>query len=378
MKTAYQMAAESLRKNIICISGVKFLTAGQNQFQTLWTRDFCHAVKGLLFLGEREVVENHLSFLLSNLRADGLVPRVADNFQVQFRVTWQALRKNLAFLPRLPFRGPLKPQYIDEHGSNAFDSNLLLLRASLELSEEFWQTHESELKRVWHWYDDKFKNGLLWQRSFSDWQDTTRREGHTFLLNFFYYEVLERLEQKGFKVPVSSQDFGKRIRDHFFNGKVFLSQEGYSQVSVEGNLMAILHPHFLTPLEKDELWKNVKNHPVIKLDGHIGRCTYPDWPSKDLAFHIKLAKLSRYHGSLCWSWIMGLGLMVATKMNDDEMIQRQTKFIEKLLMRDGEVYEVYDPAKNFSPWGSWLMSSEHPFAWGAGYLVEAFSISQRR
>ena len=68
---------------------------------------------------------------------------------------------------------------------------------------------------------------------------------------------------------------------------------------------------------------------------------------------------------------MGLGLTVAKIMNDDEMIKKQTAHIEKLLNRDGEVYEVYDPEKSFMPWGSWLIKSEHPFAWGSGYLAHA-------
>jgi len=69
---------------------------------------------------------------------------------------------------------------------------------------------------------------------------------------------------------------------------------------------------------------------------------------------------------------MGLGLKVSKIMNDPDMIRKQTEHIEKVLKRDGEVYEVYDPEKNFLPWGSWLIKSEHPFAWGSGYLVEAF------
>jgi hypothetical protein len=38
------------------------------------------------------------------------------------------------------------------------------------------------------------------------------------------------------------------------------------------------------------------------------------------------------------------------------------------------VYEVYDPDLKFAPWGSWLIKSEHPFAWGSGYLVHALKM----
>ena len=70
---------------------------------------------------------------------------------------------------------------------------------------------------------------------------------------------------------------------------------------------------------------------------------------------------------------MGLGLHVARVMNDPEMMKLQFQHISNILVRDGEVYEVYDPDHKFLPWGSWLIKSEHPFAWGSGYLSHALS-----
>lgn len=364
MKNIIQIAESSLRANIMTLPSGKYLTAGQNQFLTLWTRDFCHAVKGLVAIGESSVAENHLTYLLNNLREDGLVPRVVDNNQVQMRVAWQTLRKQVPFVPKLSFKEPLKPQYIDEHGSNAYDSNLLVILAAQELGDGFVQKNKTKLEKAWHWYDDKFKDGLLWQHSFSDWQDTTNREGYTFLLNLFYYMA-------GMAMGKDLENLKNEIKKSFWNGKVFLSHKNYEQVSVEGNLFALLSDNFLSAEERKSLWENLKEHPVISLDEAIGRCSYPDWPSKDLAWHIKFANLKRYHGSLSWSWLMGLGLETAIKMNDRKIIKKQFQHIQNILERDEEVYEVYDPERNFAPWGSWLIKSEHPFAWGSGYLVSA-------
>lgn len=350
----------------------KYLTAGQNQFLTLWTRDFCHAVRGLITIGETEVVKNHLSYLLNHLREDGLIPRVVDNRVVQFRVAWQSFRKLCPVLPKLSFKEPLIPQYTDEHGSNAFDSNVLVILAALQLDDDYIRENEIQLKKVWAWYDDKFRDGLIWQTPFADWQDTTKREGHTFLLNLFYYLAASRLQKKGWSVRDLSE-FKKKILDTFFKDGLFISQVGYPQISIEAHLFALEADEFLSPVEKKSLWESLKSHPIISLDGVIGRCSYPDWPSEDLAWHIKFANLKRYHGSLSWSWLMGLGLRVATLMNDDEMIHKQKAHIERMLSRDGEVFEVYDPEKQFTPWGSWLIQSEHPFAWGSGYLVQALA-----
>ena len=373
-KNIYDIAANSLRANIISLPSGKFISAGQNQFLTLWTRDFCHAVRGLIAIGEQDVAKNHLQYLLKSLREDGLVPRVLDNRQVQFRVAWQSFRKLVPVLPKLAFKEPLKAQYIDEHGSNAYDSNVLLILACLQMDEKFWQENEDQLHKVWNWYDDKFQDGLIHQTGFADWQDTTKREGKTFLMNLFYFLAASRLKQRGWSIKTDLNEYKNKIKKTFFDGNVFISMIGYPQVSIEGNLFALESEEFLDADEKKNLWSNLKQYPIIAKDGVIGRCSYPDWPAEDLAWHIKLANLKRYHGSLSWSWLVGLGLNVCTLMKDEAMTKKQLEHIQTLLRRDGEVYEVYDPDLKFAPWGSWLIKSEHPFAWGSGYLVHALKM----
>lgn len=367
-----KIASDSLRQNIISLPSGKYVTAGQNQFLTLWTRDFCHSVRGLIALGETDVAKNHLTYLLNNLCHDGLVPRVVDNRIVQFRVAYQSFRKLVPIFPKLAIKEPLRPQYVDEHGSHAFDSNVLVVLSALQLGEGFYKTNEAKLKKVWHWYDDKFRDGLIYQAPFADWQDTTKREGYTFLLNLFYFLAASRLQKLGVET-IDLENYKKKIFETFFKDGIFISQVGYPQISIEAHLFLLEAEEFFTPSEKKTLWEKLKAHPIITLDGAIGRCSYPDWPEQDLAWHIKFANLKRYHGSLSWSWLMGFGLRVSKIMQDDEMIKKQTAHIERLLKRDGEVFEVYDPKTGFLPWESWLIKSEHPFAWGSGYLVEALS-----
>jgi hypothetical protein len=374
MKRLKEIAESSLRKNILCLSSGKFLTAGQHQFKTLWTRDFCHAVRGLLVIGEEEVAHNHLALLLKSLRSDGLVPRVFDNHPVQARVVWQSLRTLVKILPELSLREPLNPQYTDEHGSHAFDSNVLVVLSCLMMGEKFFIEFESDIRLVWEWYEDKFDDGLLKQAPFSDWQDTTKREGKTFLLNLYYYLAARRLEKRGWKISTDLDLMKEKMMELFFNGKLFRSQEGHEIVSVEGNLFALETEEFLSAVEKRDLWSHLKQHELITLDGVIGRASFPDWPREDLAFHVRLANLDLYHGSITWSWIAGLGLKVAKVMRDQEMIEKELLHFEKLFS-NGEISEIYDPRKNFSPWESWLLKSEHPFAWGAAYVLESLHFS---
>ncbi len=375
---AHAIAAASLRANIAKLPSGQYLTAGQNQFQTLWTRDFCHAVRGLLSLGEDQVVKDHLSFLLNRLRPDdGLVPRVADNLLVQWRVMWQVGRQLLPFLPKLRFGEPLRPQYVDEHGSCAVDSNLLVLLASLRLrgrpgGEGWWAAHEVALRRVWGWYGDKFKDGLIWQAPFSDWQDCSKREGHAFLTNLFYVMAGEQLRALGWDPGYDAETFRRRLKDAFLRDGVFLSLVGSDIVSIEANLFALEDAHFLSPDEKRRLWEALKAHPLLtENEGLVGPCGRPDWPRSEVAWHAKFVGLESYHGRLAWSWLMGLGLTVGKLMQDDVFVQKQRAKIEEILRRDGDVREVFDPKEGWRAWESWLLQGEHPFSWGAGYIVEA-------
>ena len=51
-----QAAREALVHNTARLGGRWALSAGANQFRTLWTRDFCYAARGLLRSGRAEVV----------------------------------------------------------------------------------------------------------------------------------------------------------------------------------------------------------------------------------------------------------------------------------------------------------------------------------
>ena len=379
MSSPHAIAAASLRANIIHLPSGPYVAAGQNQFLTLWTRDFCHAVRGLLSIDEDVAVKNHLSFLLDCLRPeDGLVPRVVDNQVVQWRVAWQTARKMLPIMPKLSFKEPLKPQYVDEHGSHAVDSNLLLLLACLQVrqrpgGELWWRQHEPSLKRVWAWYGDKQRDGLIWQTPFADWQDSAKREGHAFLTNLFYFLAGERLRALGWDVGFEREAFRARLKKTFMGPDgVFLSLVGSPVVSVDGMLFALESPEFLDATDKSALWAALKRHPLLtKHGGVIGPCGTPEWPDAEIAWHVRFANLHRYHGEISWSWLMGLGLSVARAMGDETQVKLQHDKISEFLLRDGEVVEIYDPRDQWRPWGSWLLQAERPFSWGAGYMVEA-------
>jgi hypothetical protein len=56
------------------------------------------------------------------------------------------------------------------------------------------------------------------------------------------------------------------------------------------------------------------------------------------------------------------------------MVRELELKIHSLLLRDGEVVEIYDAENMWLPWSSWLINAERPFSWGAAYLIEALSL----
>lgn len=111
----FRVARESLEQNIVRLPSGASLTAGQGQFEALWTRDFCFAVPGLLRLGHEQVVRDHLTRLLRMRRKhDDLIPRLVDSVSPAWlRVVHFTAGKVLrGRIERLALHDPLKPECI--------------------------------------------------------------------------------------------------------------------------------------------------------------------------------------------------------------------------------------------------------------------------
>ena len=144
LRLIQNISATALSANIETVADQSFLTAGRHQFRSLWTRDFCHAVRGLLILKRTDVVRNQLDLIFLNLRQDGLVPRTLDSIPAQERVAITvattaaqnylpaALRPGLSQSFSIPLSINLKPEYVDENKTESIDGNTLVILASLQ------------------------------------------------------------------------------------------------------------------------------------------------------------------------------------------------------------------------------------------------------
>jgi hypothetical protein len=280
-----------------------------------------------------------------------------------------------------PITDPLKPEYRDEHGTEAIDSNLLVLLASLDYvkatnDRAWWKAHEEALRSVYRFYDSKRRDGFIVQNAFADWQDSVRREGRAFYTNLLYSVVSDRLAtEAGWSIPASERESARRALVAAFRDAesgLFRSLAEHPQISVDGNLLAIDLGFFpASSHEARELYRNLKRHPLWRGPAGIpGQVTLPAYPASWKSLAVRVAGLRNYHEDLHWSWLMGLAGKVAQTMQDREEAERITAALETAARRDGAIGEIFRPEPGLPLWTSRFFQAEIPFSWGAAFSID--------
>ena len=141
------IAKQSLEKNIVSLPQGDFLTAGGNQFGSLWTRDFCFSVPALLILKKNSLVKNHLSYLINNRRSDGLIPIYADSINPMQRVILGSVNQVLGTHVQYKISKDIKPYFKASGKFPTIDANLLVLKAAYEYyqasqDQDWWDINQ--------------------------------------------------------------------------------------------------------------------------------------------------------------------------------------------------------------------------------------------
>ena len=388
-------------RNIHKFAGGCYLAAGAHQFNSLWTRDFCFSSRGLFRLRKPEIVHDQLELILSNLQSRNgfkIAPKVMDSSSAtrQARCVSAVINKYCGLSPSVPLNTPLRPEFEDERGSIAIDSNLLVLLTAYDYllyagAEGWWRRRLQDLVQLYKYYDHKqAKDGdaLIVQPPFSDWQDSARRTGKSFYTNLLYYLVSKRLA--GFPefgiVAERLAQLRSAIEDRFFDRDLGIyrslvsdrTTEGqirlYPQFSLEANLLAIDLGYFdddSDPRRSQKVYAALKASYLWRGRARLpGFVSFPSYPADWIYWIVRVARLPHYHDAMYWSWLIALSAKIAWKMKDYSEALRIAERLGGLAKRDGSIVEVYRPAEDLAPVSSWLYDAERPFSWGAAFVLD--------
>jgi hypothetical protein len=265
----------------------------------------------------------------------------------------------------------IKPFYLVNNKFEAIDSNLMLLYASLIYSREsgdasWFHSNAENFRKIFDFYANKKDEDLIHQGEHADWQDSAQRKGAMFFTNLLYYHMGK---EYGF---LSSEKLNKLkflIVENFLDKEtgLFVSMKGRKNISLEGNLWAI---EFGLIKDPKDLYQSLKHHPLFTGGLIPGFATYPSYTKKDTYIQVKIVGLQEYHGSLYWSWLMGYSAKIAYQMQDKQTYQKIKSQIERILLRDQTVKEIYNHDEQLTPFKSIFYQSEFPFSWGAGFILD--------
>lgn len=379
-----RLATASLKANLITTAQGPALRAGGHQFASLWTRDFCFAVPGLMAIGQKSVAQNHLQLLLDSVTVEGWVPRLLDDERSALKVLrWTLGRKILPrHTPSRVSKKALRREYLGEHRTLAYDGGALLYLASLQAGMPATEENLEAIKRIVKFYErlsDDFTKPIP-QTAFSDWQDSARREGPRDFVNYLVLRVLRDAVSRGWIEKEALLEFEITFNQEFMPGvlrpEVSLHSvgRGERQVSLETHLFRIQDA--LSSGQKEvaqKLWKALKDHTVYHRTKIPGVPVDPEYADDQISFFTKAVGLRHYHDRLCWTWLAAETAKTAKLVGDVDEADRIFRRLEDICDAYGDVPEVLDP-ESLQAFETLLYRSEMPFSWGAAKIIEALQV----
>lgn len=370
MKRLQERAYRGIHINIIACEGKRYLPAGSHQFRTLWTRDFCYSIPGLLILGERQLVKDQLMLYWTLINHEGLLPRGVDVINPKLRVvanlipTFEKLTHTRTFDYQ---KRPLRPEFLGEHGTPCIDSNLLVIEGSLRYLKEtkdpeFQKLLTEKLPQALGYYQ-RFKtpDGFLHQPPYSDWQDSLKRDRPTLTTHLLYRRMLKLSEGTELSSLISAHSPLSLSTLEEMIYQRFLRKTEWTKQSFEALLWLIEDPLPLFSFEPVDLLRLYPLNTVGVPNSSLARET--------ISWTTRLVGLQGYHLTLRWSWLMAEAARILGQHDRKYSIEILTQ-LDSLSERKGFIGEIYDEGGDFS---TLLYRSEVPFTWGSAKLIEAIS-----
>lgn len=361
-----------INSNIVKVDGTQGFIAGTSIYANFWSRDFLYSAP-LLMKNEqwRKAVADHIFLILDYTRPeDHLMPKELDTMNPDWRVARGIIRNFFGCsLEKLPMHGKLHGHYTDALQSTAIDTNLLAIHAACELMNypDYRQQvldRKIQLMNGMKYYDKYIKqDGLIYQMPFSDFQDSTAREGATFMTNLLYWKVLNEMEEHFFYKVGRAGEVRTSIRKTFYDRKkgVYRGVKNRQVFNLDANLLAVYWKF------DENIWR------AIRMFDLPGPPTTPEQPLCEKSCCVRCVCIPGYHDAYIWSWIQGLLIMTAVQLNDLEFAYHQFRFLASIIERDKTIYDAYRQTKDNSlkQVVTWGFKSERDWTWGAAYIYEA-------
>ncbi len=352
------LSEQALRANLIPTVHGTLCVAGAHQFKTLWTRDFCYAVPGLLKIGAEDLVKRQLELILASVNSDGLLPRGLDVVSPKVRVMNALLHDPLSRTGLLNYGQPLRAEYRGEHRTIAFDSNVLWLRAALQYSahidDKSWLLGlRTSIDKLMTFYSrTRGVDGLWIQPAFSDWMDSLRRTGPQLAFHVLLLRAVRDYEAFGVRGAIESDALLRVIRQTWFDESSRWKTQStdallFSLEAELGDSAAVL--------------AEIRRRP-------IGVPATPQ-PTSEASWTARLAGLRHYHDGFAWSWLSAETARVVRALDSSFADEILTE-LQSLVEQEHTVPEIYT-AGTSSMVRLPLYISERPFTWGAGKILEA-------
>lgn len=371
----WDLCQSVVERNVRTCQSGSFWVSGGHQFETIWTRDFCMSVPGLLHLGRKQEVEHQLRTIFNFQASDGWLPRGLDVVDPKLRV----VSHMFGIGGSVPFKWgqwqkhrSLRAEYRSEHGAPAYDGNLLFLRAVSQLEAATglrlkWLSEDNEVRLIQP-YLNSLRGGLLEQPAYSDWQDSLKRRGPIAFTHLLWLDVLERRPHLE-KIVGERALWESKIGSTFWDDSVGLLQESVrlpGHFAFDTHAVFFLNSNLLPQIDRRQLWSQLCRH---QLWTQLGLSFAPQPPDDELSWTAQLAGLKHYHCGYKWGWLAAEGLMVALELKSFDQAQLILQKWTTAFCRDQEIFEIYD--QNLKPVRTWMYRSESPFLWTAAKWIEA-------
>jgi GH15 family glucan-1,4-alpha-glucosidase len=357
------------------------LSAGWRNFREPWARDFGFASFGLLVLRESQVTRETLEAFLTHQRPTGQFPIKLHSAGVVDRYLHSLLGREQ------PIDAHLRPKYISGHNTPSLDGNALLVIAGLNYAQStgddgFARRHWEAFKRAMLWLEEFAleEDGLLHQGAFADWADSIARQGRILYTNVVYWKALEAMAEAATAYGYAddqtyfgnrSRQLKKSINDHFWRPDLgyFVIHRALDNLSSAGNLLAIAWG-LATSEQAHAILDTMRAFDMA--NPVPTRVVHQPYPSRLIALENRLAGLSHYHTRAAWLWLGAWHVIALVRVGWAEEARALARRIAEVIVRDGEVHEVYAPDGRFV--SSFWYTSEAPLTWSAGMVVYAFDI----